>query len=122
MLVAGMPKTLDTLHGNRTGYHLAGLWLARHATLHDLIDDDHCWAEFYAGRVVQRRTPLEKPPGYQPVRYIVLGRREREITLTWNRPGPINEGDLQAQGARIVYHWPAHSTPAEAAVVVYRMP
>ena len=122
LLAVGMPKTLDTLHGNRTGYHAAGLWLAEQATPHDIIDDDHCWAEYYSGRVTQIRDPLPRPAGYQPVRYVVLGRREREITLTWNRPGPIDEAALQAQGARIVYHWPARGTPAEAAVVVYRMP
>jgi hypothetical protein len=122
LLAAGMPKTLDTLHGNRAGYHLAGLWLSKNATAYDDIDDDHCWAHYYSGRVLQERTPPVLPAGYRPVRYVVLGRRDREIIPTWNRVGQPDEDGLRAEGAVIVYHWPANCTPADASVVVYRRP
>ena len=70
----------------------------------------------------EERTPPVLPAGYRPVRYVVLGRRDREIIPTWNRVGQPDEDGLRAEGAVIVYHWPANCTPADASVVVYRRP
>ena len=122
LLAIGLPKTLQTLHANRAGHHAAGLWLAQHSVPGDIIEDDHCWAHYYAGRVFEERRPLPTPPGHVPVRYIVIGRRDKEIVLTWNNPGPRDEAKLRDEGGRIVYHWPAPSSPAEASIVVYEVP
>jgi hypothetical protein len=119
MLAAGMPKTLETLHANRAGHHAAGLWLAQHAAPVDVIEDDHCWAHYYAGRVFTERCPAPRPPDYLPVRYVVVGRRDREINLTWNHQPLIDENKLRVEGGRIVYYWPTQSTPEDAPVVVY---
>jgi hypothetical protein len=118
-IASALPKTLDTLHGNRAGHHAAGLWLAEHAAAADIIDDEHCWAHYYAGRVFLEMQATIRPQGYQPVRYVVIGRRDHDITQTFNRLQPVSEEKLSAQGGQIVYHWPAQGPVAEAAVVVY---
>jgi hypothetical protein len=119
IVASGMPKTLDTLHGNRAGHHAAGLWLARTANAADIIDDEHCWSHYYAGHVFLEHQPIIKPPGYRPLRYVVIGRRDRDLTLTWNRQPSIHEDKLLADGGHIVFHWPAYGSVAEAVVVVY---
>jgi hypothetical protein len=122
LLVACLPKSLQTLHGNRAGHHAAGLWLASHSVPGDIIDDDHCWAHYYAGRVFQERHPLPWPEGHVPVRYVVIGRRDREYIPTWNNPGPRDEAKLRNEGGTIVYHWPVKSDATEAPIVVYAVP
>jgi len=121
MIAAGLPKSLQTLHGNRAGHHAAGLWLAENSVPGDIIEDDHCWAHYYAGRVFQEHHPLPWPAGHVPVRYVVIGRRDREYIPTWNNPAPRDEAQLRGEGGRIVYYWPPPSNPAEAPIVVYAM-
>jgi Dolichyl-phosphate-mannose-protein mannosyltransferase len=122
IIVAGLPKSLQKLHANRAGHHAAGLWLASHAAPADIIEDDHCWAHYYAGRVFQEHRSVPSSPGYVPTRYIVIGRRDKEINLTWNNAGPRDEAKLREEGGSIVYHWPAPSNPADASIVVYAVP
>ena len=62
------------------------------------------------------------PAGHVPVRYVVIGRRDKEINLTWNRQGPVSEDKLRAEGGQIVYHWTSQSSPGEAPIVVYAVP
>jgi hypothetical protein len=119
MVASSMPKTLDTLHVNRAGHHAAGLWLARNANAADIIEDEHCWSHYYAGHVFLEHQPIIKPAGYHPVRFVVIGRRDRDLTLTWNRQPSVHEDNVVADGGHIVFHWPAHGSVAEAAVVVY---
>jgi hypothetical protein len=121
-IASGMPKTLETLHGNRAGHHAAGLWLARHAAPGDIIEDEHCWAHYYAGWVFLEHKTVAPTPHRLPVRYVVIGRRDRDITLTWNRQKSPSEEKLRAEGGQIVYHWPVESSVADAAVVVYAIP
>jgi 4-amino-4-deoxy-L-arabinose transferase-like glycosyltransferase len=119
MLAVGLPKALERLHANRAGYHAAGLWLAEHTLPVDEILDDHCWAHFYAGRVFLENKALVTPAGYQPARYVVVGRRDKEIILAWNRDKPFDENQLRALGGHIVYSWPLTAGQDDAAVVVY---
>jgi hypothetical protein len=122
MIVMGLPKSLQRLHGNRAGHHAAGLWLAEHSAPSDVIEDDHCWAHYYAGRVFQERHPLPWPEGHERMRYVVIGRRDREVIPMWNSPPIRDEEKLRDEGGRIVYHWPVPSNPAEASIVVYAVP
>jgi hypothetical protein len=122
LLVVGLPKSLQTLHSNRAGHHAAGLWLAEHAALGDIIDDDHFWAHYYAGRVFQELHPSALPPGFVPTRYVVVGRRDKEYTPTWNSPRPPDEAKIRQEGGTIVYHWPAPISPKDAPIVVYAVP
>jgi hypothetical protein len=43
-------KTLEPLHGDRTGFRGAGRWLAEHAGPQDEIHDAFRWAAYYSGR------------------------------------------------------------------------
>jgi 4-amino-4-deoxy-L-arabinose transferase-like glycosyltransferase len=122
MLAAGLPKALERLHANRAGYHAAGLWLAEHAAPVDIILDDHCWAHFYAGHVFLENRVVSMPPGYRPMRFVVVGRRDKEIIPSWNRDKPFDENELRAKGGHIVYAWPGAVKEEDAAVVVYAMP
>jgi hypothetical protein len=121
LLATGLHKSLEKLHANRAGHHAAGLWLAQNAAPADIIDDDHCWASYYAGRIFQELKGVSSPPGYVPARYVVVGRRDREMNQTWNNPGSQDEAKLRKEGGRIVYYWPAQSNPTEASLVVYAM-
>jgi hypothetical protein len=120
LLAIGLPKTLERLHGNRAGYHAAGLWLAEHASPVDIILDEHCWAHYYAGRVFLEHKTVVCPAGYQPVRYVVVGRRDKEPLLNWNRDRPFDENELKKAG-QVVYSWPTAVRQDDAAVVVYAM-
>jgi hypothetical protein len=118
MVAASMPKALETLHSNRAGYHAAGLWLAQHSKPVDVIQDDHCWAHFYAGRVFQEGKTIANLSGAPPQRFVVVGRRDKEIILTSNRDKPPDEKEIRDKGGQIVWSWPEGASPEEAAVVV----
>ena len=120
-LSPGLSKTFETLHANRAGYHAAGIWLAEHAVPSDHIEDDHCWAHYYAGHVFRERHSPAASIATNRTHFVVLGRREREINLTWNRQPPPNEDKLRSQGGQIVFHWPASSSPAQAPIVIYAL-
>ena len=84
----------------------------------DLIEDDHCWAHYYAGRLFLEGQPL--PPAKEPpVRYSIVPRRDR---LDNSTPCKVDENALRARGAAIVYHWPQNRPADRADVVVYAEP
>jgi hypothetical protein len=121
LISVGMPKAMEKLHGNRAGFHAAGLWLAEHAEPADRILDDHCWSHYYAGHVFLEDKAITAAPGYHPVLYVVIGRREKEIIPTWNRSAAVPESELRAKGGQIVFAWPAWAKHDDAAVVVYEV-
>jgi hypothetical protein len=123
LLAFSLPKTLERLHGNRVGYHAAGVWLGEHAAPWDVIDDDHCWAHYYAGGVFLENHLPPRPPDFVPTQYVVVGRSDREHLATPNQQKPPpNEKSIQAHGGQVVFSWPRQSPPADASVVVYALP
>ena len=54
------------------------------------------------------------------MQYVVVGRRDKEPILTWNRDRPFDENELKKAG-HIVYAWPTAVRQDDAAVVVYAM-
>jgi hypothetical protein len=121
LISTALPRTLKPLHGNRAGHHAAGLWLAEHARPADVIEDSHCWAHYYAGRVFLEGQAVARPAG--PVtRYTVVGRgreRERDQGVPGSR---MTEETLRRQGGALVYHWPPGRPVERAEVVVYAAP
>lgn len=118
----GLPKTLQPLHVNRAGHHAAGLWLAQQMKPHDLIEDDHCWAHYYAGLVFQENRPQPPvPPNAGPrVRYCVVARaRDRDVNLEKRYR---TEQELKASGATPVMHFPQNRPLDRADVVIYAQP
>jgi hypothetical protein len=116
----GLAKTVQPLHGNRAGHRAAGRWLAAHANQADLIEDDHCWAHYYAGWVFLEGKNVPRPPGYQPKRYFVIN-RSNEKKLPSRLPS-TPEAELRRQGGQVVYHWPESQPVEQARVVVYVLP
>jgi 4-amino-4-deoxy-L-arabinose transferase-like glycosyltransferase len=55
LAVLTAPALCKPMHANRVGHHLAGTWLATHATAADDIYDPFCWSHYYAGRVFADR-------------------------------------------------------------------
>jgi hypothetical protein len=103
LVASGMPKTLQTLHGNRACHHAAGRWLAEHARAGDAIVDPYCWAAYYAGEVFLEGKQPQPAPGYRPVAYVVSERRQdREHS----RLATIPEAQIRAAGGTVVYQWP----------------
>jgi hypothetical protein len=117
----GLPKTLQTLHANRAGHHAAGLWLAQHLRAYDFVEDDHCWAHYYAGLVFLETQPRPKvPPGATPQYYTVVARARAGDARVEQRRN--NESEVQARGATPVFHYPVNRPVAQADVVVYAVP
>jgi hypothetical protein len=117
MIGVTLPKSLETLHGNRAGLRQAGLWLLENADPSDEIVDPYCWAHYYAGCVFREGKPTDPSPGHQPMRYVVLeqGKSEhRRLTL-------LDEARKLAKNGREVYRWTGKQGKADAEVVVYEV-
>jgi hypothetical protein len=116
----GLSRTLQPLHGNRAGHRAAGRWLADHTYPCDEIEDDHCWAHYYAGRVLLEGRPVRPPRGYRPRHYVVLNRSSDKNAAAHHTEGA--EKEVQGRGGQVVYSWPEGVPVAQARVVVYRLP
>jgi 4-amino-4-deoxy-L-arabinose transferase-like glycosyltransferase len=119
---AGMPKTLQTLHGNRAGYHAAGLWLADHVKPFDFVLDRHCWAGYYAGCIFREGHEDRAAPAAVRTEYHVVGRGKGGTEPVPDNPIFLTERRVRELGGVPVYHWPARAPLARAAVVVYALP
>jgi hypothetical protein len=116
----GLSRTLQPLHGNRAGHRAAGRWLAAHARPWDRIDDDHCWAHYYANRVLLEGKADPPPDGYQPRRFVVINRSNDKKPAA-HSPS-ITEDEVRHAGGQAVYHWPEDGPVGQARVVVYLAP
>jgi len=119
MVLLCLPKTAQSLHGNRQGNHLAGLWLKDRLKNGDLVVDDHCWSHYYAGQMFLEGREPAVSRDYQPVAYVVMTRSKiREVDAIRKD----EESQLLEAKARIVYHWPPSAEPERARVVVFALP
>jgi hypothetical protein len=101
LMILCLPMTLQPLHANQVGHREAGFWLAEHAQPADTIVDPFNWAYYYAGRVFQEDLPLQSPPGYKPLQYVVLEHsRKQHLGLTM-----LPLAKQLATGGRVVYDW-----------------
>jgi hypothetical protein len=122
LTAVGMPKTLQTLHAKRAGYHAAGLWLAQYADASDVIMDKHMWAHYYSGRVFLENKEIPVPPDHKPVVYHVVGKtKDRDADPTLPRTFPTEE-QVRARGGTPRYWWPSGGNLERAKVIVYMMP
>jgi hypothetical protein len=116
----GLAKTLQPLHGNRAGHRAAGLWLAAHAADVDVVEDDHCWAHYYAHRVFQEGQNIPCPPGYQRKYYFVVNCNSADKLPS--HPRKWSGADLRNAGAQVVFQWPENQPEAQARVLIYCLP
>jgi hypothetical protein len=116
---AGLARTLRPLHENRAGHHAAGRWLAQNIQPADVVHDDHCWAHFYAGRMLQE---FADPPRWSKrLRHFVVISRVSERRPSTN-VRQITEQEAQDRGGKVVFHWPEQSSLARARVLIYELP
>jgi hypothetical protein len=116
LCASGLPKCFPPLHRNRSGFHAAGVWLARNAAPEDHIVDPFSWVEFYSGQVM--RQAHGKTPKAGAALYVVLGGTKNEH----ERLPLIPTAKELASHGKIVYQWPPHPVPFKAEdVVVYRV-
>jgi 4-amino-4-deoxy-L-arabinose transferase-like glycosyltransferase len=117
---AALPKTLEPLHTNRAGHHAVGLWLAKHSTPADELDDPFCWAAHYAGRTFLRESQTPSPQAMQRYRYVVLDCRPDHHDQYRHASVPPDE--LISAGGKVVYHWPEKVPEKDASIVLYAVP
>lgn len=114
-----LPKTLDRVHGNRVGNHLAGLWLKDRLRAGDIVVDDHCWSHYYAGQVFEEGKDPEVDPEYKPICYVVMTRSKiRGVDDTRKE----QEAKLREATGHIVYQFPPNVDEERARVVVFALP
>jgi len=113
-----LPKTLQPLHYNRDGHPAAGAWLAQRLQPGDVIQDDHCWAHYYAGQVFEESKTPAVAAGYRPICYIVVT-RSRDPEIDRIRTNEVARA-AKIEG-RLVYSWPEDRS-LDAKVMIYAVP
>ena len=63
LAVAALPKTLEPLHANRSGFRDAGAWIADHGHDWDAVVDPYSWAHYYSGSVFREDQSPPLPSG-----------------------------------------------------------
>jgi hypothetical protein len=112
-----LPRTLERLHFERTGFRDAGYWLAQHACPGDYVLDPYCWAHYYAGRVFTEGLtglPAQQPP----VWYMVVEEGDNKHSNLAEHQAAIKMRPL----GRLVQHWEVRRGKDRAAIVVYELP
>src|SRR5262249_11460095 len=115
---AALPKTLETLHANRSGFRAVGFWLAEHAAPSDPVIDPYFWSHYYAGRVFTEGVQLPAPPCHQPVRYVILQRGASDHV----RLNLLPEAERLKDHGQEVYHWSGKRARSRAEIFVYAVP
>ncbi len=121
LAVLCLPRTLQRLHYNRSGFRDAGLWLADHTTYADKIVDPYCWSHYYAGRVFIEGTDTsgDVPVDHTPERYVVI---EEAGNPHPNLPEvAVAKKMVSDQPHAEVYRWKGRRGKDYAEVAVYRL-
>lgn len=118
VVAVGMYRTCEPLHANRAGFRQAGLWLAAHTPLGDIVQDPYCWTHYYAGRVFLESETMGLPISHPRRKFVVV-----DQSVSRHERLPVaNEAALARRGARPVFrHESGKRKPGEA-VVVYEVP
>jgi hypothetical protein len=122
LLLAGfvaltLPKTLESLHANRSGFRDAGVWIAQHGHPWDEVIDPYSWTHYYAGRVFLEDQSPAPPVGQTKVCYVVLEVSGRE------HPHPrldIQGAMRRAAAGHKVKEWTRKRNKETIDVIVYQ--
>jgi 4-amino-4-deoxy-L-arabinose transferase-like glycosyltransferase len=71
-VVATLPKLLEPLHANRSGFRDAGLWIAGHSRPWDEVLDPYSWSHYYSGKVFLEDESPSPPAGTKKKRFVVI--------------------------------------------------
>jgi 4-amino-4-deoxy-L-arabinose transferase-like glycosyltransferase len=111
-----LPRTLERLHGDRSGFRTAGCWLAEHIPPGDFVLDPYCWANYYAGRVFTEGVH-NLPATVPPVFYLVYEEAENKHS----RLREHNVATRMRDFGQEIHRFPVQRGKVKAAVIVYRM-
>jgi hypothetical protein len=119
LVLTGVPLTRSAgpLHADREGFRAAGLWLARHASPGDHVEDPYAWAHYYSGRVFAE-ADAAPPPRRPPDWYVVVEHAGNEHP---HLP-QVRQALAHARQGRPVRRWAVRRGKELAEVVVYRVP
>jgi hypothetical protein len=114
-MLTPLPRTLEPLHAERTGFREAGCWLAQNILPGDYVFDPYCWAHFFAGRVFTedaRGLPARQPPVY----YLVF----EESKNKHPRLKEQRVAEKLVRRGKEVRRWQVRRGKDPAAVVIYQ--
>lgn len=103
------------LHGNRTGFRAAGLWLADNARPEDDILDPFCWSHYYSGRAIAEVLQPPQSHATEVRQFVVL---DHGISHHSHLPA-LHAAQELAKGQPVVYHWPERVPEEQAQIKVY---
>jgi hypothetical protein len=115
-----LPRTLERLHGERTGFRSVGQWMAKNTPAGDFIEDPYCWTSYYAGRLfVEGCTGLDigQPPGF----YVVLEETKNLHPHLVSLQSAIVH-TLQQKGSKIIHEEAVRRGKERVKIVVWRVP
>jgi hypothetical protein len=116
-VLSPLPRTLERLHADRTGFRAAGYWLAQHALPGDFVLDPYCWAHFYAGRVFTE--DVQGLPRHEPlVEYLVVEVSDNKHTRLKEHQSAV----VLARYGKEVHRWNVRRGKDRAAIIVYELP
>jgi hypothetical protein len=116
---AALPKTLEPLHANRSGFRDAGEWIAGHSRDWDAVKDPYCWADYYSGCVFREDQPAPVPPGERKVAYVVIEKSGREHPRLLK---DVKEAEEMSKAGHPVWGWKGQRNKEVVEVVVYEVP
>jgi hypothetical protein len=113
---AGATRTLEPLHGERTGFREAGHWLAENAQPTDKIDDPYAWAKYYAGRYFTDEAPPPTPGASHSVYVVVEWSANKHPRLT-----PESNMEYVFRHGERINSWPVRRGRERAEIVLYHV-
>ena len=116
--VAALPKTLEPLHANRSGFRQAGLWIAGHSRPWDEVLDPYSWSHYYSGKVFLEDESPAPPAGQRKMRYVVIEASGHEHL----RLPRVPEAQVNAALGRKVWELTSRRRKEVVDIVVYEVP
>ena len=113
--VAGLVRTLEPMHNERTGFREAGYWLAEHAQPGDFIDDPYAWASYYAGRSFVDSPPYKSGTGHC-VYVVIEWSSNKHPDLM-----PVSRMDYVFAHGELIKSWQVRRRKETAEIVLYKV-
>jgi hypothetical protein len=110
-----LPKLLEPLHSDRSGFRQAGEWLGEHLSPDDAVFDPYRWSGYYAGQDFKPHLPLSQAR----VRYVVVEHSEKldHVHLLAH----LQALEMSKHG-RQVYSWKGKRGKQHVEIGVYALP
>jgi hypothetical protein len=118
LAAAMLPKTLEPLHYNRSGFRAVGYWLADHTQPTDFVLDPYSWADYYAGRVLLTGHVHPTPPDHTATWYVVW---EESVNAHPRLEGWWYLAHKYSKMGELVHRWHGVHGKDNTEIAVYRL-